>query len=73
MEPIHSTKFELAEDCLKIVAVTGTIGIALKFITFFNHWVYFPSFPNALDSTFLITATAFLTWSSFRARKKIRN
>ena len=40
---------------MSLVFVFGIIGVALKFVTFFNQWVYFPSFPNALDSTFLIS------------------
>ncbi|MCW3996402.1 MAG: hypothetical protein NWE98_09700 [Candidatus Bathyarchaeota archaeon] len=68
MEPIHNTWRELLHDCLLIISVTGTIGIAIKFVTFFNQWVYFPSFPNALDSTFLISAVGYLAWAS-RKRK----
>ncbi len=64
MKPIHNTKSELFHDCMLIVTVTGTVGIALKFITFFNQWVYFPSFPNALDSTFLVSAVGYLAWAS---------
>jgi len=67
MEPIHKNWTELGQDLILIVCVCGTIAIALKFITFFNQWVYFPSFPNALDSTFLITAVGYLAW---RSRKK---
>ena len=59
---------ELLQDCMIVVFVCGTIGIALKFVTFFNQWVYFPSFPNVLDSTFLISAVLFLAWKS-RAHK----
>ena len=68
MKSIHNSKNELFHDCIKIAAVAGTIGIALKFVTFFNQWVYFPSFPNALDSTFLITAVGYLAWSSRRRK-----
>jgi hypothetical protein len=68
MKAIHNNKTELFHDCMLIVTVCGTIGIALKFITFFNQWVYFPSFPNALDSTFLISAVGYLAWKS-RKRK----
>lgn len=63
---IHNNKAELIQDCMLIVFVCGTIGIALKFATLFNQWVYFPSFPNALDSTFLISAVLYLAW---KARK----
>jgi hypothetical protein len=66
MEPIHNSWSELGQDLVLIVFVCGTVAIALKFITFFNQWVYFPSFPNALDSTFLIIAVAYLAWKSRR-------
>ncbi len=48
----------------------GTIAIALKFVTFFNHWVYFPSFPNSLDSAFLISGSAyFVSYILYKRRK----
>jgi cytochrome c oxidase assembly factor CtaG len=53
---------ELASDCLLLVFVFGTIGIALKFTTFFDRWVYFPSFPNLLDATFLIFSVTYLAY-----------
>jgi hypothetical protein len=68
MKPIHNNISELFHDCMTIIFVCGTIGIAVKFVTFFNQWVFFPSFPNALDSTFLISAVMYLTWKS-RKRK----
>jgi hypothetical protein len=49
----------LLSNLLIIVFVFGTVGIALKFFTYFNHWVYFPSFPNALDSAFLILSVTY--------------
>ena len=66
MKAIYNTTGELVHDCILVMFACGTIGIALKFVTFFNQWVYFPSFPNALDSTFLICAIAYLTWRSIR-------
>jgi hypothetical protein len=36
----------------------GIAGIALKLPTFFNHWVYFPMFPNLGDSLFLLASVA---------------
>jgi hypothetical protein len=50
---------EVLGEGLLVFLFFGTVGIALKFTTFFNHWVYFPSFPNALDSTFLIFSSAY--------------
>ena len=69
MKAMHQRWSNLFNDCLLLVFVTGTVGIALKFATFFNQWVYFPSFPNTLDSTFLIVAVVYLAW---RTRKHKR-
>jgi hypothetical protein len=62
MRVIHERWSDLLNDCVLVILVCGTIGIALKFITFFNQWVYFPSFPNVLDSTFLVFAVVYLAW-----------
>jgi hypothetical protein len=67
MKAVHTRWSDLLNDCIQIALVCGTIGIALKFVTFFNQWVYFPTFPNFLDSTFLIIATIYLAWN---ARKR---
>jgi len=64
---------ELAGKCLVVALVSGTIGIALKFITTIiqcnlmgvQRYVYFPVFPNVLDSIFLIFA---VLWLAFRRR-----
>lgn len=58
---------DLFGDLLVILCVSGTVGIALKFITFFDKWVFFPSFPNIFDSTFLISAVLYLTWKMKRS------
>jgi hypothetical protein len=68
MKVIHQRWSELIQDGIQISLVCGTIGIALKFLTFFNHWVYFPSFPNVLDSTFLIVAILYFAWTARRGR-----
>ena len=57
---------DLIGDLLVVLSVAGTIGIALKFITFFDKWVFFPSFPNIFDSTLLILAVLYLTWKMKR-------
>ena len=67
MKAIHDNKTALVHDAMLVLFVCGTIGIALKFVTFFDQWVYFPSFPNVVDSTFLISAVVYLAW---RARKR---
>jgi hypothetical protein len=69
MKAIHNRWSDLANDLVQILFICGTIGIALKFISFFDQWVYFPTFPNFLDSTFLIVATVYFAW---KARKRTR-
>jgi|GEM_PF-660738 len=51
----------LLANLLLTAFIFGTIGIALKFTTYFNHWIYFPAIPNALDSTFLILSVTYYT------------
>ncbi len=68
MKTIHNKKSELFNDCMTITFVCGTIGVALKFVTFFNQWVYFPSFPNMLDSAFLVSSVMFFAWKSLKRR-----
>jgi hypothetical protein len=68
MKVIHQNWSALINDCIQIALICGTIGIALKFVTFFNHWVYFPSFPNFLDSTFLIFSISYFAWNARRSK-----
>jgi hypothetical protein len=72
MKALHNRWNDLAKDCLQIVLVCGTIGIALKFITFFDQWVFFPTFPNFLDSSFLITAVIYLGYKARKNSRKIQ-
>ena len=70
----YHTYKDLAIDLLSILLISGTIGIALKFITFqiiLNENlasgnlltdVFFPYFPNVLDSAFLISSVLYLAW-----------
>jgi hypothetical protein len=53
---------QLLDNCLLIALACGTIGIAIKFTTYFGNWVYFPAFPNSLDSAFLIFSVLYLVW-----------
>jgi hypothetical protein len=70
MKPIHRNWMELANDCIIILFTAGTIGIALKFTTFLDQWVYFPSFPNILDAAFLITSVIYLTTRTHLQKRK---
>jgi hypothetical protein len=74
----------LAVDLISILFVSGTIGIALKFITFLIILnqnlasgnlltdLFFPYFPNVLDSAFLISSVLYLTWRLMIARRRSR-
>jgi hypothetical protein len=57
------------DDALIIICIFGSIAIALKFVTYFYHWVFFPGFPNALDSVFIIFSTVYLTVRLLKYRK----
>ena len=70
----YHTYKNLASDLLSILFISGTVGIALKFITFqiiVNENLasgnlltdaFFPYFPNVLDSAFLISSVLYLAW-----------
>jgi hypothetical protein len=62
MKAMYKNWKQLLNDCILLTLVFGTIGIALKYTTFFNKWVYFPSFPNIIDSAFLILTVIYLAW-----------
>ena len=74
----------LAVDLISIMFISGTIGIALKFITFLIILnqnlasgnlltdLFFPYFPNVLDSTFLISSVLYLTWRLMLTRRRSR-
>ena len=66
MAIIPKTWSELANNCILLMLVCGTIGIALKFTTFFDKWVYFPLFPNIVDAAFLIVSVIFLFWKAVK-------
>lgn len=56
----------LKRKLLVIACAAGTVGIALKFLTYLDHWVYFPAFPNALDTAFLIISILILSYLAMR-------
>jgi cytochrome c oxidase assembly factor CtaG len=68
MKVIHKTKKQLLTDLLILVFVSGIVGIALKFTVFFDKWVYYPWFPNVLDSVFLVCGVVWLAWMVKRKR-----
>lgn len=82
MKVIYKNYRELVVDLLTILLISGTIGIAFKFITFqiilnenlFSGNIltdlFFPYFPNLLDSIFLISSVIFLAWRVVVTRRK---
>jgi hypothetical protein len=72
MKPEYRNPQEFTSDLLTVLMISGTIGIALKFVTFqvvlnsnlaagnILTGLFFPYFPNLLDSGFLILSILFL-------------
>ena len=59
-------KFALIKSPASVFLGVCIIAEGLGFMKFFNHWVYFPFFPNVLDSLVLIGAGAFFMIQSQR-------
>jgi hypothetical protein len=66
MKALHKSWRLLFHDLLLVTAVLGTVGIALKFTVYFDRWVWFPWFPNVLDSVFLLCALAVVFYEGWR-------
>lgn len=45
---------------LDLLFGAGAIAIGTKFLTYFDHTVYFPLLPNILDTVFLVLAGGYL-------------
>ena len=70
MKTLNKSWKEVLTNGLMVAFFFGTVGVALKFVTFFNQWVYFPSFPNFLDSAFLIlSSTYFVVYIVYNRRR----
>ena len=63
MKVVNGTFRKFLNNCFIVVLVSGTIGIALKFLAYFNHWIYF---PNIFDSMFLVISAVYLGSRAFR-------
>jgi hypothetical protein len=46
MKELHKDWQSLARDLLLIVCIAGTVGIAAKYVSFFNNWVLVPNVPK---------------------------
>ena len=47
---------QLAWSGIIVALSLGAAAVGAKFEAFWNHWVYFPWWPNIADSTLLIVA-----------------
>ncbi|MCW4040544.1 MAG: hypothetical protein NWE83_07310 [Candidatus Bathyarchaeota archaeon] len=52
------------------ICVSGVIGIALKFMTLLDHWLYFPIFPNILDALFLVISVLYLAYQAHKTKSQ---
>lgn len=60
MREIHSNWKAVCSDCISIALITASACIGLKFLSFFDHWVFFPTWPNIADVVVLWTTEAWL-------------
>jgi hypothetical protein len=40
----------------------------LKFTTLFDHWLFFPLFPNILDALFLVVSVLYLAYQAHKTK-----
>jgi hypothetical protein len=61
-----SQKFLFGIDPIRFFLGGLAIGLAFGFPRYFGHWVYFPYFPNVLDSATMAIIGAFLLYDVLR-------
>jgi hypothetical protein len=49
-----------------------SVAWAVGFARYFDRWVYFPAFPNVLDSLGMALVGGFLFWESYRFKSRTR-
>ena len=64
LKPVSSQR--LLRSMTVILFAGGMFGIAIKFTTLFNKWIYFPISPNFVDAIFLMVGTAYLSWRALK-------
>ncbi len=57
-------------DPIRFFFGVSAIAWAVGFARYFDHWVYFPVFPNILDSLGLAFIGVFLLYETWRDRKR---
>ena len=64
LKPVSSQ--QLLRSMTVILFAGGMLGIAFKFTTLFDQWIYFPKYPNFIDTIFLMVGTIYLSWRALR-------
>jgi hypothetical protein len=65
-----SIKFLFGIDPVRFFLGALAIGLAFGFPRYFDRWVFFPWFPNILDSATMAAIGAFLLWDVARRIKR---
>jgi len=65
-----SQKFLFNLDPVRFFLGSLALGLAFGFIRYFDHWVYFPMFPNIIDSATMALLGVVLLWDVARKIRK---
>ena len=65
-----SQKFLFGIDPFRFFLGSLAVALAFGFPRYFDHWVYFPLFPNVLDPMTMALVGAVLLWDVVRKVKK---
>jgi hypothetical protein len=63
-------KFAYIKSPTKFVLGICSLLWALAFVRYFDHWVYFPAFPNILDSLGMGAIGLYLLYDTLKESKK---
>ena len=58
--PGTGVRSPITTTIIEILLGVGILSVGFKFASYWDHWVYFPTIPNVLDSVVLVLAGAFL-------------
>ena len=65
-----SLKLLFGIDPIRFFLGSLAVALAFGFPRYFDHWVYFPWFPNVLDSMIMAFIGAVLLWDVIRKVRK---
>jgi len=68
--PVMSQKFLFNLDPVRFFLGSLAIGLAFGFPRYFGHWVYFPWFPNIIDSATMALLGLVLLWDVARSMRR---